>query len=196
MPAGMQRTEDRTMSARGPHPSPDQWASLDAALERLHERPAPGAVPSLTREVARRADALRAAMASGWRIADLAEFFRECAGINVSPGTIRTALRQALDDATSGSGRGRAKRPRKKTSTSKVSAPKALTSPQTAARPSTSLPRATTSTFQPVQGGVPSVTSPVSGVPGAPDTVPTTRHDGISMLGTARTQGATKRGLR
>lgn len=184
------------MSAKGQHPSPDQWAKLDAALERLHERPVPGAIPSLTHEVARRADALRAAMASGWRIGDLAEFFRECAGITVSPGTIRTALRKALDDATSGSRRSRAKRPRKKVSTSKGAAPSAPTSGQTTAPPPISVPRPKTSTFQPVQAGVPAAASPASGISGARDTVSTPRHDDIPMLGTARTQGATKRGLR
>ncbi|MBB2984575.1 MAG: hypothetical protein V4793_07240 [Paraburkholderia tropica] len=105
------------MNTKRQRPSPSQWAKLDAALQQLRERTPPGLSPSLSREITRRAAALRAALESGWRIRDLAAFFREAAGIDVSPSTIQAALRQALNDSAGGgrpdSRRIRAKRPRK-----------------------------------------------------------------------------------
>ncbi|WP_343669724.1 hypothetical protein [Paraburkholderia heleia] len=103
------------MSTKGRRTSPEQWAKLDAALQGLHERPPPETSPSLTREISRRADILREALQSGWRVRDLAVFFRESAGIDVSPNTIQEALRRALEGATSDKRRARAKRPRRKT---------------------------------------------------------------------------------
>ncbi|MEX3841147.1 hypothetical protein [Paraburkholderia sp. BR10882] len=131
------------MSAKGERTTPEQWAKLDAALQGLHERPPPEPARSLTYEIARRADVLREALHSGWRLRDLSAFFRESAGIDVSPNTIQTALRRALEDATSDRRRVRAKRPRPKTAsahavrktagTSRIATPQAGPPTQTAA---------------------------------------------------------------
>lgn len=102
------------MTPKRQRPSPDQWAKLDTALETLHSRTPPSATLPLSREIVRRADSLRAALASGWRIRDLAVFFREAAGIDVSPSTIQAALRKALAEAESPSRQARAKRPRRR----------------------------------------------------------------------------------
>lgn len=112
------------MSAKGERTSPEQWAKLDAALQGLHERPPPEPARSLTREISRRADVLREALQSGWRLRDLAAFFRETAGIDVSPNTIQEALRRALDDATSDRRRVRAKRPQRKPASTHAAATK------------------------------------------------------------------------
>lgn len=121
------------MSTKGKRTSPEQWAKLDAALHGLNERPPPETSPSLTREISRRADILREALQSGWRVRDLAVFFRESAGIDVSPNTIQEALRRALEDATSDRRRARAKRPRRKTATTgRISTPQAAPRTQTA----------------------------------------------------------------
>jgi hypothetical protein len=111
------------MTTKRRRPSPDQWARLDAALEGLRERTPPGTAPPLSREITRRADALRAALESGWRIRDLAAFFREAAGIDVSPSTIQTALRQALIDTDPDARRLRTKRSRKRSAAGNTLAP-------------------------------------------------------------------------
>ncbi|HEM7879388.1 hypothetical protein LGM58_22610 [Burkholderia contaminans] len=53
------------MTPKRQRPSPDQWAKLDTALETLRSRTPPSATPPLSREIVRRADALRAALESG-----------------------------------------------------------------------------------------------------------------------------------
>ncbi|EIF28989.1 hypothetical protein BCh11DRAFT_04417 [Burkholderia sp. Ch1-1] len=164
------------MTTKRQRPSPDQWARLDAALEGLRERTPPGSAPPLSREITRRANVLRAALESGWRIRDLAAFFREAAGIDVSPSTIQTALRQALTDANPDSRRVRAKRPRKQSAAS----------PALAARTA----RATNETKT---GTAPPPDKPVSTM-GVKADAPRPRV--ITPLGSTLTQGATKRGQR
>lgn len=114
------------MTTKAQRPSPDQWARLDAALKGLPERAPPDTSPTLTRAISRRADALRAALESGWRMRDLVAFFSESAGINVSPSTIQTALQRALAETTSDRCRARAKRPRKKSASANGAAKKSL----------------------------------------------------------------------
>ncbi len=164
------------MSTKRPRPSPDQWARLDAALEGLRERTPPGAAPPLSQEITRRAAALRAALESGWRIRDLAAFFRETAGIDVSPSTIQTALRQALVDAQPDARRSRAKRPRKRSTDSHRSSPGAASAAGDAKTGIASPPD------QPV-----AATHARTDVP---------RGRSITPLGATLTQGATKRGQR
>ncbi|WP_434715359.1 hypothetical protein [Paraburkholderia sp. A3RO-2L] len=101
------------MTTKIQRPSPDQWARLDTALQGLPERTPPG-TSTLANEISRRADVLRAALESGWRIRELAAFFNESASINVSPSTIKKALQHALAETTSDRRRPQAKRPRKK----------------------------------------------------------------------------------
>lgn len=164
------------MSTNRPRPSPDQWAKLDAALDGLRERTPPSTAPPLSREIARRADALRAALESGWRIRDLAAFFRETAGIDVSPSTIQAALRQALNEAGPESKRPRAKRPRRETPAGIASAGKtaqAADSTEGTAAPLPDRPVATTD----VKAEVP-------------------RPRGTTAFGSGLTQGANRRGMR
>ncbi|WP_213297208.1 hypothetical protein [Paraburkholderia sacchari] len=162
------------MTTKTPRPSPDQWARLDAALQGLPERTPPG-ISTLTREISRRADALRAALESGWRMKDLAAFFSDSAGINVSPSTIQTALQRALAETTSDRRRPRAKRPRKKSSSGNGPAAKKKPVDHAPARHALS-PAENADRFveraQPLRP-----TAPVS-------------------LGSTLTQGATKRGQR
>lgn len=164
------------MTTKRQRPSPEQWAKLDAALEGLRERTPPGAVPPLSREITRRADALRAALASGWRIRDLATFFRETAGIDVSPSTIQTALRRALGDANTDTRRTRAKRPRKQR--------RADSAPSTA----TTLATGDTGTGVVPLSGKPVVNTDVKAE------APRTR--GATAFGSGLTHGANKRGMR
>ncbi|MBB2932719.1 hypothetical protein [Paraburkholderia silvatlantica] len=164
------------MSTKGKRTSPEQWAKLDAALHGLHERPPPETSPSLTREISRRADILREALQSGWRVRDLAVFFRESAGIDVSPNTIQEALRRALEDATSDRRRARAKRPRRKTASThagvtKTAATGRISTPQAAPRT-----QATIHVAQPDAHAQPSGNAPA--------------------LGSTLTPGATRRGQR
>jgi hypothetical protein len=164
------------MTTKRQRPSPDQWATLDAALEGLRERTPPGTAPPLSREITRRADALRAALASGWRIRDLATFFREAAGIDVSPSTIQTALRQALIDTAPDARRPRAKRPRKRSAAGNPLVPKNVQATNEAGAGITPPPNKPIATTE-VKAEAPR--------PGA-----------ITPLGSTLTQGATKRGQR
>lgn len=164
------------MSTKRPRPSPDQWAKLDAALEGLRERTAPGAAPPLSQEITQRAGALRAALDSGWRIRDLAVFFRETAGINVSPSTIQAALKQALDDTNPETKRPRTKRPRRQTPARRRPASKTAS---TANGPAV---RATPPPDQPV--------------PGMDEKAEVPRPKSSTPFGATLTQGATKRGQR
>lgn len=164
------------MTTKRQRPSLDQWAKLDAALEHLRERTPPGTAPPLSREITQRAEALRAALESGWRIRDLATFFRETAGIDVSPSTIQTALRQALIDAQPDAKRPRAQRPHKRSVASRPSAPKAESSVSDAKT-----------------GVTPRPDQPIARTEAKAD-VPQTRA--ITPLGSSLTQGATKRGMR
>jgi hypothetical protein len=164
------------MTTKRQRPSPDQWARLDAALEGLRERTPPGTAPPLSREITRRADALRAALESGWRIRDLATFFREAAGIDVSPSTIQTALRQALIDTNPDVRRPRAKRPRKRNAASNMPAPK---NAQATNETETSIP---SPPEKPIAVTEVKVDAPRSRL--------------ITPLGSTLTQGATKRGQR
>ncbi|WP_144158056.1 helix-turn-helix domain-containing protein [Paraburkholderia sp. BCC1885] len=164
------------MTRKRQRPSSDQWARLDAALEGLRERNPPGTASPLSREITRRADALRAALESGWRIRDLAAFFKESAEIDVSPSTIQTALRQALIDSTSKAKRPRAKRPRKRSAHD--NAPAAT---------------ATSSVHESGTGPAPAPDSRVATTAVKAD-VPHPRT--ITPLGSTLTQGATKRGQR
>ena len=164
------------MNTKRPRPSPDQWAKLDAALEGLRDRTPPGAVPPLSQEITRRAGALRAALDSGWRIRDLAAFFRESAGIDVSPSTIQAALKLALDDANPDSKRSRAKRPRRQTPAGRRPASKTIA---TANEP---VVRATRPPDQPVLGMDEKAEVP--------------RPASMTPFGSTLTQGATKRGQR
>ncbi|CAG4920983.1 helix-turn-helix domain-containing protein [Paraburkholderia gardini] len=164
------------MATKRQRPSPDQWATLDAALEGLRERTPPGTASTLSRGITRRVDALRAALESGWRIRDLATFFKESAGIDVSPSTIQTALRQALIDTNPDTGRPRAKRPRKRSAASSTPAPNSMQATNEAGAritPSPDKPVATT---------------------GVKADIPRARI--IAPLGSTLTQGATKRGQR
>lgn len=164
------------MITKRQRPSPDQWATLDAALEGLCERTPPGTAPPLSREITQRADALRAALESGWRIRDLAVFFRESAGIDVSPSTIQTALRQALIDTNPDIRRPRAKRPRKRSAASNTSAPNNVQATNEAGA-----------------GITPSPDNPVA-TTGVTAEVPRARV--VTPLDSTLTQGATKRGQR
>lgn len=164
------------MSTKRPRPSPDQWAKLDAALEGLRDRTPPGAAPPLSQEITRRAGALRAALDSGWRIRDLAAFFRETAGIDVSPSTIQAALKQALNDASPDRKRPRAKRSRRQTSAGRRPAAKAAS---TANGP---VVRATPPPDQPA--------------PGMDEKAEVPRPRSSMAFGSTLTQGATKRGQR
>ncbi|CAM2194911.1 Helix-turn-helix domain-containing protein [Paraburkholderia kururiensis] len=164
------------MTTKRQRPSPDQWARLDAALERMRERTPPGVAPPMAQEILRRAGTLRAALESGWRIRDLAAFFRDVAGIDVSASTIQTALRQALVNAQPDARRPRAKRPRKHRT---ITAPQA---PQAAVAASSS------------QAGLwPAADQPIA-APEAKADVPPGRA--ITPPGSTLTQGATKRGQR
>ncbi|MDB5832258.1 MAG: hypothetical protein JWR14_2088 [Caballeronia sp.] len=164
------------MTTKRQRPSPDQWARLDTALEGLRERTPPGTAPPLSREITQRADALRAALESGWRIRDLAAFFREAAGIDVSPSTIQTALRQALIDTNPGAKRPRAKRPRNRSTAGKESAPKNAQATNEA------------------EAGIPRPPEkPIAAMEVKAD-APRSRL--ITPLGSTLTQGATKRGQR
>ncbi|HKU00272.1 MAG TPA: hypothetical protein VJS30_27630 [Paraburkholderia sp.] len=164
------------MTTKAKRPSPDQWARLDAALEGLPERTPPDTPPTLTREISRRADALRAALESGWRMRDLVAFFSESASIDVSASTIQTALQRALAETTSDRRRPRAKRPRKKA-------------------PSVSGLAAKTAPGGNASG--PRVLAPTeSGDPFAQGKTPTFRPTVVPSLGSTLTQGATKRGQR
>lgn len=164
------------MSTKRPRPSPDQWAKLDAALEGLGDRTPPGVAPPLSHEITRRAGALRAALDSGWRIRDLAAFFRETAGIDVSPSTIQAALKQALDDANPDTKRPRAKRPHRQTPAGHRPASK------------------TTSTAnEPVVRVTPPPDQPV---PSMDEKAEVPRPMPMTPFGTTLTQGATKRGQR
>ncbi|WP_321858007.1 helix-turn-helix domain-containing protein [Paraburkholderia tropica] len=165
------------MSTKRPRPSPDQWAKLDAALEGLRERTPPGAAPPLSQEITRRAGALRAALDSGWRIRDLAAFFRETAGIDVSPSTIQMALKQALDDANPDMKRLRAKRPRGQAPAGRQPVSKTAS---TANDPL--VVRATAPPDQPV--------------PGMDEKAEAPRPKSMTPFGSTLTQGATKRGQR
>ncbi|KWH23387.1 hypothetical protein WL99_26230 [Burkholderia cepacia] len=164
------------MTTKRQRPSPDQWAKLDAALEGMRERTPPGVAPPLAQEILRRADTLRAALKSGWRIRDLAVFFKDVAGIDVSPSTIQTALRQALINAQPDTKRPRAKRPRKHRT---IATPQV---PQVAMAASCS------------QGGLwPAADQPIATSEAKAD-VP--RSPAITQLGSTLTLGATKRGQR
>lgn len=164
------------MTTKAQRPSPDQWARLDAALKGLPERAPPDTSPTLTREISRRADALRAALESGWRMRDLVAFFSESAGIDVSPSTIQTALQRALTETTSARRRPRAKRPRKKSASANG----------TAAKP------------------VPAGRAPCTHAPSPAESADhfverngqTLRPTANLLLGSALTHGATKRGQR
>lgn len=164
------------MTPKRQRPSPDQWAKLDTALETLRSRMPPSATLPLSREIVRRADALRAALESGWRIRDLAAFFREAAGIDVSPSTIQAALRQALADTESTTHRARAKRPRRRATAGDEPPPKSAQTQNTARLPAT-----------PASDRPNGVADGTAGVP---------RARTVTPLGTTLTQGATKRGRR
>jgi hypothetical protein len=156
------------MGTKRQRPSAEQWVRLDAALEGLRERTPPGLAPPLSREIVRRADALRAALDSGWRIRDLVALFKEAAGIAVSATTIQTALRQALEGLATESKRVRARRPRKRTASADHAT---AATAQTAHQPET----------HPPETG------------GKPDTAASRER---TPLGSTLTQGATKRGMR
>lgn len=164
------------MSTKRQRPSAEQWTRLDAALDGLRERIPPGSTPPLSREIARRAEALRAALDSGWRIRDLAKLFKDAAGIEVSATTIQTALRQALDGQATDSKRARAKRPRKQAAS--------------AGSPTTAMPQAAA---QPETDRV-QRTEPAQPEPGGKTDVAPPRE--LTQLGSTLTQGATKRGMR
>jgi hypothetical protein len=164
------------MTTKRPRPSSDQWARLDAALDGLRERTPPGTAPPLSQEITRRADALRAALESGWRIRDLAAFFREAAGIDVSPSTIQTALRQALIDTNPDARRPRAKRPRRRSAADNAPAAKTVRTATGAGAGMTPPPD------KPVAAAEVKADAPRPGV--------------IMPLGSTLTQGATKRGQR
>ena len=164
------------MTTKRQRPSPDQWARLDAALQGMRERTPPGTAPPLAQEILRRADTLRAALESGWRIRDLAVFFKDVAGIDVSPSTIQTVLRQALINAQPDAKRPRAKRPRKHRTT--------------AAPP---VPQAAVAAGASQAGLWPVADQPIAASEAKAD-VPRGRT--ITPLGSALTQGATKRGQR
>ena len=164
------------MTTKRQRPSPDQWARLDVALEGLRERTPPGSAPPLSREITRRADALRAALESGWRIRDLAAFFREATGIDVSPSTIQTALRQALIDTNPDSKRPRAKRPCRRSATDNPPAPKNVQATNDAGAGITLPPDEPIATTE-VKAEAPS-------------------RRAVTPLGSTLTRGATKRGQR
>jgi hypothetical protein len=169
------RQEPR-MNTKRQRPSAEQWAKLDTALEGLRECTPPGSTPPLSREIVRRAEALRAALDSGWRIRDLAALFKEAAGIDVSATTIQTALRQALEGQATESKRARAKRPRKRTESADGPA---LTSIQATPEPETDR-------VQPAELAKPGIDNKVDATPSRE----------LTPLGSALTQGATKRGMR
>lgn len=162
------------MTTKRQRPSPDQWARLDAALDGLCDRTPPGTAPALSQEIIRRADTLRAALESGWRIRDLAAFFKDSAGIDVSPSTIQTALRQALNDTTSDSRRPRAKRPRKRSASGN--------------RPEA---KAGQATHKPGAGTTPPLNKPAPVTEASADAP---RPRATMPLGSTLTQGASKRG--
>lgn len=164
------------MSTKRQRPSAEQWTRLDAALAGLRERIPPGSTPPLSREIARRAETLRAALDSGWRIRDLAALFKEAAGIDVSATTIQTALRQAWEGQATDSKRTRAKRPRKRV---------AMVESSTTAVLQATL-RSETNRAQPAEPAQRESDSKTDVV----------RPRELTPLGSTLTQGATKRGVR
>jgi hypothetical protein len=163
------------MTTKRQRPSPDQWAKLDAALNELRDKPPTHLVQSLSREIEKRVDVIRTVLQSGWRIRDLAVFFKEAAGIDVSATTIQTALRQALSDAETGPRKQHAKRPRKRgvSGGTMVALPeRAPPQPETAI-PDPQLPYSSTES----EAGA-------------------NQHDEAIRLGSRLTQGANKRGQR
>ncbi|MBR8393955.1 hypothetical protein KDX11_31955 [Burkholderia cenocepacia] len=164
------------MSTKRQRPSAEQWSRLDAALDGLRERIPPGSTPPLSREIARRAETLRAALDSGWRIRDLATLFKDAAGIEVSATTIQTALRQALDGQVTDPKRARTKRPHKRAAS--------------AESPTTAIPQATPGPeTNRVQAAGPTQPEPDSKTDVA-------RPLELTPLGSTLSQGATKRGMR
>lgn len=164
------------MTTKRQRPSPDQWARLDAALERMREHTPPGTAPPMAQEILRRAGTLRAALESGWRIRDLAAFFRDVAGIDVSPSTIQAALRQALLDAQPDAKRPRAKRPHRH---------RTITAPQ--------VQQAAVTASGSQAGLWPAAGQPVAASQAKADVPP---GRAITPPDPALTQGATKRGQR
>jgi hypothetical protein len=175
MPGYQRLQQDRMMTTKARLPSPDQWAKLDAALKGLPERTPPG-TSTLSHEISRRADVLRAALESGWRIRELAAFFSESAGINVSTSTIKKALQHALAETTSDRRRPQAKRPRKKSVSAGTAAAKKAPAGHTSG----------THVLAPAEHSVQF----------AQRKAQTSRPTVVTSFGSTLTQGATKRGQR
>ncbi|MET3448798.1 hypothetical protein [Ralstonia sp. 1138] len=163
------------MATKRQQPTREQWAQLDVALNDLRDKPPANVAPPLAQAIAKRADAIRTVLASGWRVRDLAAFFKQAAGIDVSATTIQTALRQAPIATETATDRTRAKRPRKRRTSENASAP----------QPEHGLQRTETVVVQ----------SPL-GQQGAKTQTQHGNDQQSTILGENLTQGARKRGQR